>query len=257
MKRIQYASDLHLEFNENSRWLKFNPLDSVGDVLILAGDIGYIGDDNYQHHPFWNWASDNFEQVIVVPGNHELYKYQDINQFSDGWELPIRQNVRAVYNKAIPLTEKTDLLATTLWSHIEKENAYITEQSVSDFHRIMNGEVLLDYRRFNDEHHRCIEFLLNELEQLKDRKIVVISHHVPCLELISPEFVSSRINGAFTADLKDLILSHPQIQYWIYGHSHRNIEKCIGSTKCISNQLGYTFANEHHDFNPNAFIEVE
>ena len=71
--RIQYASDLHLEFRENSSFLKHNPLAVAGEVLVLAVDIGYIGDENYSRHPFWDWASGNYSRVIVVPGNHEFY----------------------------------------------------------------------------------------------------------------------------------------------------------------------------------------
>lgn len=75
LMKLQYASDLHLEFGENSRWLKDNPLIPSADILVLAGDIGYLGDANYKTHPFWDWASLNYKQVIVVPGNHELYKF--------------------------------------------------------------------------------------------------------------------------------------------------------------------------------------
>jgi hypothetical protein len=91
--RIQYASDLHLEFRENSSFLKHNPLAVAGEVLVLAGDIGYIGDENYSRHPFWDWASGNYSRVIVVPGNHEFYKMFDIDKLYNGWSLKIRENI--------------------------------------------------------------------------------------------------------------------------------------------------------------------
>ena len=61
--KIQYASDLHLEFADNWRYLKAHPLEVTGDILLLAGDIGYLGDDNYSKHPFWDWASENYKEV--------------------------------------------------------------------------------------------------------------------------------------------------------------------------------------------------
>ena len=75
------------------------------------------------------------------------------------------------------------------------------------------------------------------------------------LELITIEFKGNPLNGVFTVELGDYIANSP-IEYWIYGHSHRNINKQIGNTRCISNQLGYTFHNEHKDFNPSAIIEI-
>ena len=69
--KIQYASDLHLEFADNWRYLKENPLQVTGDILVLAGDIGYLGDENYSKHPFWDWASENYRhyKIFCVNGN--------------------------------------------------------------------------------------------------------------------------------------------------------------------------------------------
>lgn len=252
---IQYASDLHLEFHENSRWLKEHPLIPVGDVLVLAGDIGYLGDEMYSRHPFWEWCSENFKQTIVVPGNHELYKNFDINELYEGWELEIRSNVKAVYNKVICLDEGTDMIASTLWSHIHHYDAYFTEHGVTDFRRIRNGEFTLSWERFNDEHDKCVAFISRSINESKAAKKVVVSHHVPSFDLMADEFKGSRINGAFTTDLNKMLELLP-IDYWIYGHSHRNIDKVIGGTKCVSNQLGYVFAGENDSFIPNKIITI-
>ena len=90
----------------------------------------------------------------------------------------------------------------------------------------------------------------------RSEHIIVVTHHVPSFQLASPDFAGSKINGAFTVELEEYIEGSP-IEYWIYGHSHRNIDKFIGKTKCVSNQLGYVFHNEHRSFAPEKIIEVE
>lgn len=252
--RIQYASDLHLEFSANSSYLKQNPLNPVGEILILAGDIGYLNDDNYSKHPFWNWASDNYQQVIVGVGNHELYKYYDLAKIPHGLVCAIRDNVKCFYNAVVQI-ENVDFVVSTLWAKIPLEEAYLTEQGVSDFRRILYNEEILTWDDFNREHDTCFHFLQEEVSKSVAEHIIVVTHHVPSFQLSSPDYAGSKISGAFTVELEQYIENSP-VEYWIYGHSHRNVNKVIGRTKCVSNQLGYVFHNEHHTFDSQKIIEV-
>lgn len=59
--RIQYMSDLHLEFQENNRYLRYNELPVTGDVLVLAGDIFYLKDKTapvmgHRTKRFFQWS---------------------------------------------------------------------------------------------------------------------------------------------------------------------------------------------------------
>jgi hypothetical protein len=85
----------------------------------------------------------------------------------------------------------------------------------------------------------------------------VLTHHVPTGLCTAFEFQGSTINGAFTVELGNYI-AESGIDYWIYGHSHRNIEAQIGDTRVISNQLGYIAYDEHHSngFTPDKVIEI-
>ena len=253
--RIQYASDLHLEFADNWRVLKQEePMNVRGDILVLAGDIGYLGDDNYQTHPFWDWVSENYQQVIVVLGNHEFYKFYDLSSMHDGLIGEIRPNIHYYYNVVVHIQD-IDIIVSTLWANITLEDAYITEHSVTDFRRILYGEDILTFADFNREHKRCLEFIKQSVADSTAKHKIVVTHHVPSFQLMSPEFQGSRINGAFTVELADYIATSG-IDYWIYGHSHRNIDKIIGTTSCVCNQFGYAFHNEHLTFDRNKIIEI-
>lgn len=253
--KVQYASDLHLEFADNWRYLKENPLKVTGDILVLAGDIGYLGDDNYTKHPFWDWASESYKQVICCMGNHEFYKYFDIATLEDGYCLKIRHNVHSYYN-AVVRVEDTDFIISTLWSEIQLRAAYYTEQVISDFHRILyNGEPLT-FANFNREHKCCLEFIKKSVLSSTAKNKIVVTHHVPSFMMQCPKYKDGLANGAFIVELKEYI-KESEIDFWIFGHSHYNVDKVIGKTLCLSNQLGYVFNDEHNSFDHGKYIILD
>ena len=101
--KIQYASDLHLEFPYKTRFLRNSPIIPVGDILVLAGDIGMFDDDTLSSHSFWDWAADNFRETLVIPGNHEFYKSGDVGTIKNGCIVEIRPNVKCYYNAVVTI----------------------------------------------------------------------------------------------------------------------------------------------------------
>ena len=89
---IQFTSDLHLEIPKNNRYFQQEKITPFADILILAGDT-MCWDENYLQHPFWDEISSAFEQVLVVPGNHEFYKGFDLASLHKSASGTIRNNV--------------------------------------------------------------------------------------------------------------------------------------------------------------------
>ena len=182
--KIQYASDLHLEFKENVDWFLENPIIPTGDILVLAGDIAYLGTELYSEHPFWDWCSRNFNQTIVVPGNHELYRSFDINELYEGWTLDIRANVKAYYNSVISLDGETDLIASTLWAHIPPSEAYFTEHGALPISERF-GMATIDSRGTDSMMSTTNVWSLSErvLNIAPPEQKIVATHHVPSFDL--------------------------------------------------------------------------
>lgn len=136
------------------------------------------------------------------------------------------------------------------------QEAYFTESVISDFRRILYKGEKLTFAEFNKECERCVEFIQNAVIASRAKHKIVMTHHVPSFRMQHPKFANSKANGAFTVELEGYIQSC-DIEYWIYGHSHYNVDMKIGNTQCVTNQLGYVFHNEHLTFNPGKFIELD
>ena len=258
---IQYVSDLHLEFPQNRQWLVDNPLEAKGEILLIAGDTAYLNlsdskYDKYIQYEFWDWASEHYKQVIVCFGNHDFYDYYDLSTMPNGYCKEIRHNVHAYYNDVVHIDD-IDIIVSTLWSKIEPSNAFLTERQVNDFYRIMYGKHKLTSDDFNREHERCLTFVKQAVAESHAKTKIVLTHHVPTQLCTAEEFRNSLINGAFTVELGNYI-ADSGIDYWIYGHSHRNINTQIGNTLIISNQLGYISHGEQlfNGFNPGKCIKT-
>ena len=99
--KIQYASDIHLELSDYLRFIKSEPFEVTGDVLVFAGDTGYLRDRTLPNLRFWKWASANYREVLLVPGNHEFYGNGDVLAYGDSWSREILHNVHYYQNKVV------------------------------------------------------------------------------------------------------------------------------------------------------------
>lgn len=97
--KIQYCSDLHLEFPTNKKYLKENPLKPEGEILLLAGDVIPFAEIE-KETDFINFLSDSFEHTYWIPGNHEYYR-SDIAERTGTFQEKIRSNVSLLNNTAI------------------------------------------------------------------------------------------------------------------------------------------------------------
>lgn len=252
--KIQYCSDLHLEFQQNSDYLKKNRLKSEGDILVLAGDIVPFA-VMHKFGTFFNFLSNSFQHTYWLPGNHEYYNF-DIAAKRGTIHERIRSNVSLVNNLTVRHGD-IRLIFSTLWSKIGAGNEWFIERSMSDFQAIRSNGFRFSSAVFNGLHDESIQFIMNETTQLHAGKTIVATHHVPTLMNYPAKFKGDFLNEAFAVELFPFIYDSA-IDYWVYGHHHCNTNNfAIGKTTMVTNQLGYVQAGEHALFDPGKMIVVE
>ena len=223
-----------MEFHDNMRFMKSLPLEVAGDVLVIAGDVGYLVDTTIPHLRFWKWASENYRQVLMVVGNHEYYNNGDIAAQGDSWQKMFLPNVGYYHNKVVRI-DNVDFILSTLWSRIQPVDEFAIQNGMNDYAQILYNKHRLVPQNINDEFERNLAFIKKSVMKSDAEKIVVVTHRQPTFATIEDKHEGSVLNAAYATELSSYI-ANSRITVWNYGHSHHrtDLRLAIPTSSAIS-----------------------
>lgn len=244
MPKFCLASDLHLEYGSVI-------IDNTenADCLLLAGDVvGFCelkikSDFLYSYiDEFFRNVSDQFKQVIWVPGNHEWYDYTFPNVASEYLESMGFGNIKIALNETIHV-DHVPVHTTTLWTDFNRENPnvlFAASHEMNDYKFIQYKHatgipVMLTPQYVLHDHKMAVQYL--ETALLDKSPCVVMTHHSPLMQTLSG--TGSLMDYYYGSDLSNLILDNPHITNWCFGHTHNRVEYQIADTIVRSNCRGY------------------
>lgn len=219
---IQLISDLHLEFFSNSNYSNF--VIPSAPNLAICGDLGYPSMVNYKE--FIALCAKDFKKVFIITGNHEYYK-GIMKEVNEAIELIVQKydNVCFLNNKTIVVDDYA-IIGSTLWSYIPNDYMPEVRESINDYNYIrIDSTRQLMPQHVNKLYERNVEFLREQIDLHSDKKVIVLTHHLPSFELVDKQFVGSNLNWAFASHSDHLV--KPNIVAWLYGHSHSSGNKGI------------------------------
>lgn len=251
MYRFHITSDIHLEFLKPNNIVKLVELykkkiiNPTNNYLICAGDIGCVKSPNTRF--YFDLVSPLFERIFYVPGNHEYYE----TSISEGnkllFELTSKYNNVHLLNKSYyDLDDSTRIIGCTLWSDLEYNDEYKdknlmrllkAKNHLNDFVKIDKFSPF-DYQDLHNDHS---EYLRSQIQDSNDKKVIVVSHHLPSYYLIDEKFKHLNYNNCFASNMDDLMF-YP-VKYWIYGHTHKQRIDNLGTVKTICNPIGHVGEN--------------
>jgi hypothetical protein len=227
-------------------------------------------------HDFFQMCCNEYDNVIYIVGNHEHYNGDFQRTIPHLKEHLSYLNNLHILDKSVVTINDVTFIGGTLWTDMNKEDPS-TMISISgimnDFIKVANG--IIDSKNNSEgkpyyrihrlkpddvvkDHKEMIEYIRTIVKDKHDRKFVVVGHHAPSRLSMKPKYQDDYImNGAYSSDLSEFILDHPQIKLWTHGHTHDNFDYLVGSTRVVCNPRGYIKYEHQADiFNPNIIYEI-
>jgi predicted phosphodiesterase len=281
--KIKVVSDLHLEFSDVNI-----PNDENCDVLILSGDI-MTAEDLHDHpetsygmyssadlnnlgrrqkialrfRDFLKRVSFQFPHVVYVAGNHEFYHGR--------WDASLdhlREECSKFTNvyfleRDMKVIDDIVFVGGTLWTDMNKGDSltlFTVRTTMNDFRVIKKDNDNWTNLKPADtvvRHRQTLDYIRLIVDELKDKKCVVVGHHSPSFlsthEMYKDETI---MNGCYHSSLEEFILDRPQIKLWTHGHTHYAFDYVIGETRVVCNPRGYEGHEPDGGWDKTKFIEI-
>lgn len=91
-----------------------------------------------------------------------------------------------------------------------------------------------------EDHKQMMDYIRTVIEGKFDQKFVVCGHHAPSKASTHPRYKHEKtMNTAYSSDLNEFIMDHPQIKLWTHGHTHEDFDYMVGTTRVVCNPRGY------------------
>lgn len=264
--RIQFVSDLHLEFPVTGGTLNIQNVEQRSDVLVLAGDI-CVAWKIAEFRDFFAQCADRFPRVIYLAGNHEFY-HDDIERAHDKIHEGLAGIANLTYcNNTLINLGSHDLFGASLWTDCNRGD-HVTKLTLA---ASMNDYRLISWKsrshwklRPSDTeeiHHHTKNYLMDVLA-IASRPLIVVTHHAPSKRSTHARYANNiHMNGGYSSDLEeDFMFGKYDIPLWIHGHTHHSFDYAVGGTRVVCNPRGYVTSwhleTENSDFDIQKVIEL-
>lgn len=226
---LQLLSDLHLELHADYGKSFIERLDSTGvDVLVLAGDVLSARFYTIVRETLERFAS-KYPRILYVPGNHELWG----SEVEEGLRV-LRSAASAVPGVTLLLNDVTVIdghrfVGGTMWfPEVPPAMEVLT-------HRFPDYTEIEGFRAWHPEEVKRWNAFIGDSLKPDD---IVITHHLPTAESISPRYARAELNHFFLHPMSSAIKAvNPRA--WLHGHTHDSIQYVYGGCQVACNPFGY------------------
>ena len=261
---IDILSDLHLDFYFYSGSIPsagelkavFDPIfhgnakDELGDLLVIAGDIGHYNHQNIEILKILQ--STYYKHIICVLGNHDYYlvDYNSVDRYinnSFNRVQEMRELINAQDNMYCLDGNVIEVDGVKFGGcDSSYDNSYIKQYfSAFDDDSLINNmwkNNLNDYRMMGNikSYMEIYHLEIEKIRKVYNKCDVMITHVNPSYlhEHIPSKYSNDKINTFFTFDGHKYI-KDGSMKYWIFGHTHDRLEYQLHDVQCVCNPFGY------------------